>query len=483
MPLVDLPPDLERAVRLAAVPPHLAATLAELPQPLALDVELGEGELPLGARQWLKLALRGAGVRLASVSSGAALALRVSLGPRAKTLRAAELEGDLREAAPAVVLELLGPGHVAALLDQLAFASSSLATLRRVTSRMLETSDVELAYRLLLSGLTSGAGLGFHRAALFVPDGDRLVGAWAAGPADEAEAHRVWESLELEDVDVERTLDGAAAPEASPLTRRAREIRLDELDPWVSRALAARGARLLEPEDAGPLAALDVRTPFVVAALRARGAPLGLVFADDRFGGPIARERLRHLDVFVDQAALVVDNLRLFERTLGLSRMDPLTGVANRRELDARFGLLAERARATGAPLSLLLVDLDHFKHLNDTRGHEAGDAALREVAAVLAGSVRAEDTIARFGGDEFVVVLADLGAEALAGVARRVGEEAAARGLSLSVGGATCPGDVAAPEALFRAADEALYEAKQGGRRAARVGGRTLRFPATDRS
>lgn len=469
-----LPADVERAARLAGVPPHLAATLRALKRPLALHLILpaaAASALPSAARQLLKLALRGDGVSLEGLSSGP-LSVELALDGRRRRLSEAELGADLRATLPRLLLDLFGESDVASVLDQLSFSSSSLATLRKVTSRMLATSDPALAQRLLLRGLTAGFGLGFHRAALFLRAADRLVGTWAEGPADEAEAHRVWESLELEDVDVERTLDGASSDAPGALASRVRQLELADSDPWIARALAARAALLCDPGDPGPFAPLDVRTPFVVAALRARGEPFGLVFADDRFGAGIAAERVQHLDVFVDQAALVVDNLRLFERALGLSRTDALTGLANRRELDERFALLADRARRTASPVSLLIADVDHFKAENDTRGHEAGDELLRRVARLLERTTRAGDSLARYGGDEFVVLLPDLDRQGLAAVLSRIDREARASGISVSLGGATFPDHCDEPKGLFAVADAALYRSKQAGRSCAHLGG-----------
>jgi diguanylate cyclase (GGDEF)-like protein len=470
---VALPVEVERAARLAAVPPHLSATLRRLQRPLSLSLVLPEGsahELPVGARQLLKLALRGDGLSLQSVATGPMLALELAIADKKRRLAVDELSVELRAILPRILLDLFGPSDVARVLDQLSFSSSSLATLRKVTSRMLATSDQALAQRLLLRGLTAGFGLGFHRAALFLRASDRLVGAWAEGPADEAEAHRVWESLELEDVDVERTLDGASDPTPGPLARTVQRMELREDDPWLARAFSAAGALLFEPSDRGPFDQLDVRTPFVVAALRARGAPFGLVFADDRYGGPIAEERLQHLDVFIDQAALVIDNLRLFERALGLSRTDALTGLANRRELDERFALLADRARRSVSPLSLLIADVDHFKVENDTRGHEAGDDLLKRVARLLERTTRAGDSLARYGGDEFVVLLPDLDRQGLAAVLSRIDREARAGGISVSLGGATFPAHCDDPKGLFAVADAALYRSKQAGRSCAHL-------------
>jgi diguanylate cyclase (GGDEF)-like protein len=149
------------------------------------------------------------------------------------------------------------------------------------------------------------------------------------------------------------------------------------------------------------------------------------------------------------------------------ARADALTGLLNRRGFEERFA--AEVARASRERLSLALVcfDLDHFKRVNDEQGHEAGDRALTTVAALIADQVRGADLAARWGGEEFVVVLPGAGEEAASAFAERVrAAVATASGgsltLSAGVAAATGPSD---SRALLAAADTALYEAKRAGR------------------
>jgi diguanylate cyclase (GGDEF)-like protein len=156
--------------------------------------------------------------------------------------------------------------------------------------------------------------------------------------------------------------------------------------------------------------------------------------------------------------------------------LDPLTGLHNRRHLDAR--LRAELAFATRheAPLSVLIIDVDHFKKINDTMGHGAGDAALRALGERLQKSVRTEDVVARYGGEEFAVIARGIKAAGALLLAERVREtvarmrvayEAHTIAFTISVGVATMDQNrkFAAVEALLKAADDALYAAKKSGR------------------
>jgi len=168
---------------------------------------------------------------------------------------------------------------------------------------------------------------------------------------------------------------------------------------------------------------------------------------------------------------LAVANVRL----RALSYLDGLTGVANRRRFDEALDEACAATNETGAPLSLILIDLDHFKKLNDTHGHQEGDEALRAVAAILAERTESAGGLAaRFGGEEFAWLLpglhadaARLEAESLRAAIRaaHIRHDALEHGVvtaSLGVGSGASP---LTPAALVAAADEALYRAKSGGR------------------
>jgi diguanylate cyclase (GGDEF)-like protein len=158
---------------------------------------------------------------------------------------------------------------------------------------------------------------------------------------------------------------------------------------------------------------------------------------------------------------------------------DPLTGLYNRRHLDERFAAELGSAQRHGRPVSLLMIDVDRFKEVNDAHGHLAGDEALKGVASVLRAEVRKEDVLARYGGEEFVVIARETaldGAHALAERIRRAVERSrcAWRGLELtvtvSIGVAVSAGIDAyvagrTERELVEAADRALLRAKQGGR------------------
>jgi diguanylate cyclase (GGDEF)-like protein len=165
------------------------------------------------------------------------------------------------------------------------------------------------------------------------------------------------------------------------------------------------------------------------------------------------------------------------EQLAQLALQDPLTGLANRRKFAERFEYDMARAVRAGTPLSLLMVDIDHFKETNDRHGHLAGDACLTAIAGLLTRSVRSVDLVARFGGEEFVILLPDMGAEASLLAAERMralveAEPIRAAGceepiaLTVCIGAATAPGSVSLSlDELLGRADDAAYRAKRLGR------------------
>lgn len=185
----------------------------------------------------------------------------------------------------------------------------------------------------------------------------------------------------------------------------------------------------------------------------------------------VARVRVQ-LKIKTLQDALKKSNQLLLQ----LSNTDPLTGLHNRRYLMETLATEVERSCRTDIPLSLVMIDIDHFKRVNDTYGHQVGDAVLVAIAALLQGQLRPYDTAARFGGEEFVLVLPSTELMAAGAVAERLRkltanlsfakEGAADLELTISAGVAVVsPGSIVNADDLIRQADTALYRGKQDGR------------------
>lgn len=495
-----LPDSLERASRIVSVAPHLRRTFALLPQTVRIDGALPSdgAHIPHSAKQLVKLGLLGCQMRLGalrSIEAGAhdTTSLVLSVGERSLVLDPTDLSRDLRSLVPVLLAGLFDASDTAHVLERLAFQSSSLTTLRSLTSHMLASTDLDKVFYLLLTGLTSGYGLGLNRAALFVrdPATDTFVGRMAIGPHDEAEAHRVWEAIEIDDLDIESLVDDydrghfdtrlgdrvasvVLAPTAHPNDEVARALAL----PLAGRERTGRDIVFRGPATNPALVSLGANKDLVLAKLASRDGVLGLVFADNLYSDtPLHAELLEHIALFADQTALVWENLSLLRRVADLAMIDGLTGLLNRRELDARFERERSRAERANTELSLLVFDVDHFKRVNDERGHEEGDNVLRALGSILRKSTRAHDLVARYGGDELVAVLPDCGPEQASAAAARIGRNALGSGISLSIGVASWPSGCATAAELFRAADTELYRAKREGRGRAYVAGTPIDF------
>lgn len=186
-------------------------------------------------------------------------------------------------------------------------------------------------------------------------------------------------------------------------------------------------------------------------------------------------DEIRLLTLVANQIALAVENALLYTKTRELSVRDDLTGIYNRRHFQQVLQMEWKRASRFRRPLSLLMIDIDYFKNFNDTFGHPQGDKVLKLIAGLIVKNIREVDTVARFGGEEFIVLLPDTdkeGALVVAEKVRRLVEiEPFNEGakftlpLTISVGVATYLEDAREMDDLIDHADVALYEAKDAGR------------------
>jgi two-component system cell cycle response regulator len=223
----------------------------------------------------------------------------------------------------------------------------------------------------------------------------------------------------------------------------------------------------------------------VALPFRLDGEQAGVILLRTRLDEPaLGRADVEFADTVVRAAVAAIRRAQLIEsahadraRLEMLAHTDPLTQTHNRRALVERLTEEMERARRYGLHLSVLMVDLDHFKAINDSYGHVVGDEVLRGVSGTLQREARTVDIVARYGGEEFVVVLPETGSEGALALAERIrarvaGTPAVPGGeygwlrVTVSIGVATVPAPgVNMPEELIAAADEALYRAKAEGR------------------
>lgn len=191
--------------------------------------------------------------------------------------------------------------------------------------------------------------------------------------------------------------------------------------------------------------------------------------------GEFTLSEIRLLTLLADQAALAIKNASLHERVSEQARQDVLTGLPNRRALDERLDEAISQAKLSGRPFSVVMMDLDGFKIINDTYGHETGDDVLRQVAACLIEHLRSTDFLARYGGDEMTLVLPDTDLPQAGFVSQKLQTflralnvrlpDGKTDNIGVSGGIALFPRHADTAPGLLRAADEALYRAKKHAR------------------
>ena len=243
--------------------------------------------------------------------------------------------------------------------------------------------------------------------------------------------------------------------------------RLLSTDPWVEHLLAGDSAPMRPPwlRDAIPWMASPL--------LDAHGHTIGIVVLTSRRRSAYTREDGAFLRTVIGHAAMAIQNATIYQSVDRLSRVDPLTGLPNRREFDRRLAQEVTRSQHSGQPLSLLMIDTDHFKKINDRLGHQEGDRVLQQIAKLILLVPRLpEDDAFRIGGEEFAVLMtraqksqAIASADSLRHIVERTKFFAEGAQLTISVGVATSPEDGLTPTALIQAADRALYHGKSAGR------------------
>ena len=257
-------------------------------------------------------------------------------------------------------------------------------------------------------------------------------------------------------------LVGYAAAEQRPMI--VSDLQREQRDASLPKPKAVRGA--------------------MVVPIVSEGATIGAVLFTSSVTGGFTFDQQRLVDRLIRLASVGIQNARLHSKTLELAETDSMTGLLTNRAYQERLDAEFRRAQATKQSMALLILDVDFFKHVNDTYGHPQGDELLRQLGEVIRQHARKDDVCCRYGGDEFTIVMPQtIKAEAamVAGRIRQAVEdklfqlESATAKITVSVGVAGYPQDTSTRTALVKAADDALYVAKQSGRNNVKLANRLL--------
>jgi diguanylate cyclase (GGDEF)-like protein/PAS domain S-box-containing protein len=263
---------------------------------------------------------------------------------------------------------------------------------------------------------------------------------------------------------------GRVQADVLALVALAREASVDDapVDVLLEGACDVLAARAVEIAGAGDARAGGAAGEIIVERpIRREDAALGVLRVTwPAAAGEPDEARLLVVELLAAELGAALERRRLLDRLRDLARTDPLTGLANRRLWDERVAIELARAARYERPLCVAAIDLDRFKPYNDTRGHQAGDALLREAAAAWHGVLRGADLLARLGGDEFALLLPDCDLDCAEGIVARL--QAVTPGADAGIGCSAglvrwAPGEDGA--AVLARADAALYAAKDAGR------------------
>ena len=373
---------------------------------------------------------------------------------------AVALGGVVVPVAGVVVTFVSDPGHpivVSVLLVAAAAGAGAFVLARRSVGYVAELEQGRREFRGALVRLGDVLGATDDRASLVQVTLD------ASLPLAAADTAVFW--VDRGPSVVPAASSGVAGGEASPIAR----------GDGVAGAVAGTGEPARWALGQSPLAPGE---PPAVAALaipvRAKGRIFGVLALYRHSGAPFDDSELADVLGLAGQAGSAIDTSYLHEDVKRQSLTDGLTGLWNRRQFELRAAQELERASRFGERFSVVLVDLDDFKAVNDTHGHLVGDAVLVEAAQRIVANTREVDTVARFGGEEFVLLLPQTDRPGALRVAEKVRGELAANPMAtdagdlpvtLSAGVASHPDDGMSVEALLGVADEALYAAKAAGK------------------
>ncbi len=368
-------------------------------------------------------------------------------------------------------------------------ARKELSILYEVSNALRTTLELDHILYIILTGVTSHAGLSYNRAILFLVNESKrtLDGKMMIGPESGEEANRIWTSIanthkELDDL-VSQFKESQEIIN-SPLNQKIQQfsIPLNKDDGGLMARAYFQDCLIHVPPEAieqyihDPLSKIFKTHELVIVPLKAKDKINGIIVADNLFTQkPITAGDLRIFEMLANQAGLAIENSRLYEMVVFKSHTDSLTGLWNHGYFQNALSGELEKASRHQTAVSLLMVDIDDFKKLNDLWGHHKGDVLLHSLAQMIRESARESDIICRYGGEEFAVILPATVKDHAYTLAERlrikiqdsgfrISPDNTAR-LTISIGVAAFPEHTQNKEDLIVLADKAMYSAKFSGK------------------
>ena len=391
------------------------------------------------------------------------------------------------------MLHLTSMEENAKLKQELERTKTELGILYEISNAMRTTLKLDEILYIILTGVTAHIGLGFNRALLFLTNEKEglIEGKMGIGPDSGEEANRIWGQIEGEKMDLEDLISAYkfssndANGFESSFNKQVQRIKisLNDKNENLLSLVALEGMPLHLTKETvsnyqnSPILQLLKSEELVFIPLKAKDKINGIIVADNFITGePINKDDEHMLTMLANQAGLAIENSRLYEKTVMLAHMDSLTELWNHGYFQFLLQTELEKTRAEKAPLSLIMLDIDHFKIYNDSLGHQAGDKILTELALLLKNQSRKMDFVCRYGGEEFGMILPQADKKEAFLIAERLRMDIErhsfshedifpTKKLTVSLGISSFPEDGSAPAELVAASDKALYQAKNKGR------------------
>lgn len=360
---------------------------------------------------------------------------------------------------------------------------NELNLLNKIVTFMEKTRDLDAVLHLFMTHITVKEGLSFNRVIYFKKENNALIGVTGLGPLTAAEADMKWNQIKTTPVDffLEKSVEETRLEPIEDLTQNT-VIQITN-DPVLNEIILLKKHKIVSIDDSNLslenieiFKSFNLKT-FVVAPLFSYDNCLGIVIADNAFDlKAFSDERISSLLNFTSQTALVINNLRLYNKIKNMAIKDDLTKLYNRRFFEEQLVVEIDRATRHESNLSLIMIDIDHFKMYNDLNGHIAGDTLLTTIASIFKEVCRASDYVCRYGGEEFSIILPQtdiIGAYEVAEKVRRrifentfpAAENQPGHRLSISLGVSTYPVLSKNKIELKEFSDKALYHSKKLGR------------------
>ncbi|MBP9855259.1 MAG: sensor domain-containing diguanylate cyclase, partial [Candidatus Omnitrophica bacterium] len=342
-------------------------------------------------------------------------------------------------------------------------------------------------YNIILTGVTSHHGLGFNRAILFLVNSkDRCLDPkMAIGPDSLEHAQKIWNYIAERNHHLDDLIqnDSISHQKQSSLFQSVQQLQipLNIEDENILSAVYHKGTPLhlnknqIEKYHNDPFLKHFNTTDLVVMPLKAKNTVNGIIVADNLYTQkPISEDDLRMFTMLSNQAGLAIENSQLYEKIKYQSYTDSLTDIYNHGFFQDKLNEGLNHAVKTTQNLSLMMLDIDNFKKLNDHFGHQTGDRLLKIIASILKKYSREVDYVCRYGGEEFAIILTDTEKKQAYTIAERIRTNIESyhfeelpqnQKITVSIGLSTFPEDADNKTELIALADKAMYVAKFSGK------------------